>query len=68
MTFVKFIKLVLLNAVSAAIHTNTHFGARKNVFLEATYHPDMGDAKNWAEQHFFIFVSLLRLTLMAVKG
>ena len=66
MTYIKFIKLVLLNAVSAAIHTNTHFGATKNVLLKATYHPNMGDAKNWAKQHFFL--SLLRLTLMAVKG
>ena len=49
---------MLLNAVSAAIHTDTHFGATKNVLLEATYHPDMRDTKNWAEQHFFDFCIL----------
>ena len=44
MTYIKFIKLVLLvllNAVSAAIHNDTHFGATKNVLLEATNHPDV---------------------------
>ena len=30
MTHINFIKLVLLNAVSAAIHTDTHFGATKS--------------------------------------
>ena len=46
---------MLLNPVSAAIHTDTNFGATKNGLLEATYHPDMLDTKNWAEQHFFDF-------------
>ncbi len=50
MTYIKYTKLVLLNAVSAAIHTDTHFGATKNVLLEAAYHPDMWDTKYWAVQ------------------
>lgn len=43
MTSIKFIKLVLLNTLSAARiqHTDTHFGARNNVLLEATYHLDV---------------------------
>ena len=44
-----------LNAVSAAIHTDTHFGATNNVLPKATYHPDVGDTKNWVEQQFLNF-------------
>jgi hypothetical protein len=61
---------MLLLAITAAIHTDTHFRATKNVLLEATYHPDMWDTKNWAKQQkvgpnniFLIFVSVLRLAL-----
>ena len=36
MSLIKFIELVLLNAVSAAMHTDTHFGATKNLLLVAT--------------------------------
>ena len=43
---------MLPNTASAAIHTDTHFGATKNVLLEATYHPDARDTKNWAKQNF----------------
>ena len=73
MTYIRFIKLVLLNAVSAAIHTDTHFGATTKMLLEATYPPDMWDTKNWTKQQkigpsniFLIFVSLLRLALKVV--
>ena len=54
---------MLLNAVSAAMHTDTHFGATNDMLLEATYHPDVGDTKNWAEQHFLNFLSLLRANI-----
>ena len=54
MAWIKYIKLVLLNAVSTGIHKDTHFGATKNVLLEATYRylSEVRDTKNWPEQHF----------------
>ena len=63
MTYIKFIKLVLLNAISAVIHTDTHFGATKNVLLESNISPGYVRYKNWTEQYFFYFLSLSRFLL-----
>ena len=54
---------MLLNAVSAAICTDKHFVATNNLLLEATYHPDVGDTKNWAEHHFLFLISVIRPAL-----
>ena len=64
MTYITFIKLVLVNNVSAAIHTDPHFGTTKNVLLEATY-PWICEIQQIGPSNtfFWIFVSVLRLAL-----
>jgi hypothetical protein len=54
MTYIKFIKLVMLKSVSAAIHTDTHLGATKNVLLEQHITQICAIQKK-SEQHFFDF-------------
>ena len=56
---------MLLNAVSAAIHTDTHFEATNNVLPEATYHLDVGETKNWAEHHFLNFCFSVKTCLFS---
>ena len=50
---------MLLNAVSAAMYTVTHFGATNNELLKATFHLDVGDTKIGLRNTFLILASLL---------
>jgi hypothetical protein len=58
MTSIKFLKLVWINAVSAAMHTDAHFGATKNVVLEATYHRMLEKQKIGLSNIFLNFLYL----------